>query len=124
MGKRLGEVYWAKSQKIDTFDTKKRRQYVVIKDNGKYVSVVKIRGFNENIRNEERLYELDIKKYPLAKRCGIDKKIYNQRVDNRKLLRLEDNEVFDKSLVFKLSSHDTHRAINHSCYNKQKKGKK
>ena len=43
--------------------------------------------------------------------------------DNRKLLRLEDKEVFDKSPSFKLSSHDTHKAINHTRNNKQKKGK-
>lgn len=123
MSKRLGEVYWANSQKIDKLDNKKRRQYAVMRDNGKYVSVSKIRGFNENIKNEERLFELDVKKYPLSKRSGIDKKIYSQRVDNRKLLRLEDKEVFDKSPSFKLSSHDTHKAINHTRNNKQKKGK-
>lgn len=122
MSKRLGEVYWANSTKIDKHDKKKRRQYAVIQDNGKYVKVSKIRGYNENVKNFERLFELDIKKYPLQKRSGIDKHIYSQRVDNRKLLQLEDFEVFDKKPHFKLSSHDTHKAIAHTRY--KKNGKK
>ncbi len=126
MTKRLGNVYWANSQKIDKTDNKKRRQYAVTKDNGKNVGVSKIRGFNNNKKNDDRLYELDRNKYPLSKRSGVDKKIYSQRADNKKFLRLEDSEVFDKKLAFKLSSHDTHRILNHtsSVKNKQKKGRK
>ena len=101
---------------------KKRRQYAVVHDNGKYVKVSKIRGYNENVKNFERLFELDIKKYPLQKRSGVDNYTYSQCVDNRKLLQLEDFEVFDKKTHFKLSSHDTHKAIAHSCY--KKNGKK
>ena len=126
LAKRLGNVYWANSQKIDKTDKKKRRQYAVTKDNGKNVGVSKIRGFNDNKKNDNRLYELDRNKYPLSKRSGIDKKIYSQRADNKKSLRLEDIEVFDKTPAFKLSSHDTHRVLKHtgSVKNKQKKGRK
>lgn len=127
MNKRPGNVYWANSQKIDKTDNKKRRQYAATKDNGKNVGVSKIRGFNDNVINNDRLYELDIKKYPLSKRSGIDKKIYSQRADNKKSLRLEDTEVFDKTPAFKLSSHDTHRVLTHTgsiTKRKQKKGRK
>lgn len=126
MAKRLGNVYWANSQKIDKTDKKKRRQYAVTKDNGKNVGVSKIRGFNDNKKNDNRLFELDRNKYPLSKRSGIDKKIYSQRADNKKSLRLEDIEVFDKTPAFKLSSHDTHRVLKHTglVKNKQKKGRK
>lgn len=121
MTKRLGEVYWANSQKIDKTDNKIRRQYAVTKDNGKNVGVSKIRGFNNNQRNNERLFELSTKKYPLSKRSGIDYKVYTRRTDNKKALQLSDSEVFDKKPVFKLSSHDTHKAVLHT---KNKKGRK
>lgn len=127
MTKRLGNVYWANSQKIDKTDNKKRRQYAVTKDNGKNVGVSKIRGFNNNEKNNDRLYELDRNKYPLSKRSGVDKKIYSLRVDIKSPLRLEDYEVFDKTPAFKLSSHDTHRVLTHTgsiTKRKQKKGRK
>lgn len=127
MSKRLGEVYWANSQKIDKMDNKKRRQYAVTKDNGRNVSVSKIRGFNDNPNNIKRLFELDMSKYPLSKRSGVDKKVYTKRADNNKMLRLEDFDVFDNSPSFKLSSHDTHRVLVHiESFNKksEKKGRK
>ena len=124
MNKKLGNVYWANSQKIDNSDWKRRRQYAVVRDNGKNVSVSKIRGFNGNKKNDERLYELSKDKYHLSKRSGVDKKVYSQRVDNHKSLRLEDNEVFDKKPSYKLSSHDIHRVLKHTGYFNNKKGRK
>lgn len=124
MNKRLGNVYWVNSQKIDRSDRKRRRRYAIVRDNGKNVGVSKIRGFNGNKKNDERLYELSKDKYPLSKRSGVDKKVYSQRVDNHKSLRLEDNEVFDKKPSYKLSSHDTHRVLKHTGYFNNKKGRK
>ena len=125
MKKRFGEVYWANSQRIDKTDLKTRRQYVVTKDNGTFVGVSKIRGFNNNDKNNERLFELNINKYPLKKRCGVDNKIYSRRSDNKKPLCLEDKDVFDNNYVFKLSSHDTHNILNHVNLDvKKKKGRK
>lgn len=112
--KRTGNVYWANSQKIDKTDHKKRRQYAVTKDNGKNVGVSKIRGFNDNKKNIDRLFELDMNKYSLSKRSGVDKKVYSKRADNNKLLRLEDNDIFDITPAFKLSSHDTHKVLRHT----------
>lgn len=124
MNKRLGNVYWVNSQKIDRSDRKRRRQYAIVRDNGKNVGVSKIRGFNGNKKNDERLFELSKDKYPLSKRSGVDKKVYSQRVDNHKSLRLEDNEVFDKKPSYKLNSHDTHRVLKHTGYFNNKKGRK
>ena len=126
LGKRLGQVFWANSQKIDKSDKKTRRQYAVMRDNGKNVGVSKIRGYNDNDKNKSRLYYLDRKKYPLSKESGIDKKIYSKRADNNKLLRLEDKDVFDSLPSFELSSHDTHRTMEHtgSIRRKNKKGRK
>lgn len=125
MARRLGNVYWVYSQKIDKTDQKKRRQYAVTKDNGINVGVSKIRGFNNNEKNKDRLFELNIDKYSLSKPCGVDKKVYTRRADN-KPLRLEDYEVFDKTPAFKLNSRDTHKMLVHTgqISNKRKKGRK
>lgn len=117
--KRTGEVYWANSRKIDKTDKKIRRQYAVVKDDGKNVKVSKVRGFNENVKNKERLMELDMNRYPLTKRSGIDKHVHTKKVTNENL-RLEDKEVFDSKPSFKLSSHDTHRLIKHTTNKKRK----
>lgn len=122
--KRTGNVYWANNRKIDPTDEKERRQYAVVRDNGKNVEVSKIRGFNDNEKNNERLYELDQKKYSLSKRSGVDKNVYYQRADNKKPLKLEDKQVFDNNSSFKLSSHDLHRVIKHTNADNRKRRKK
>ena len=122
--KRIGNVYWANNNKIDPMDKKTRRQYAIVKDNGKNVEVAKIRGYNDNEENNERLYLLNQEKYNLDKKCGIDKKIYHQRADNKKPLKLEDRQVFDNKPSFKLSSHDTHRVIKHTNADNKKRRKK
>ena len=119
MSKKTGYVYWANSRRIDGFDSKKRRQYAIIRDNGKYVKVSKIRGYNDNEKNKDRLYELDIKKYPLTKRSGVDRYVYSYRADNHKLLTLKDKQVFDVKPAFKFTSRDTRRILE---YTKNKKG--
>lgn len=111
MSKKTGYVYWANSRKIDKTDKKSRRQYAIIRDNGKYVKVSKIRGFNENDKNKKRLYILDMKKYPLTKPSGVDNYVYSRRSDNKKLLSLQDKQVFDEKPVFKLNSHDAHNVL-------------
>lgn len=112
--KRIGNVYWVNNDKIDPQDKKPRRQYAVVRDDGLFVKISKIRGYNDNEENDERLYELKQEKYPITKRCGVDRKVYYQRADNKKLLKLEDSQVFDSEPSFKLSSHDTHKVINHT----------
>lgn len=121
MAKKLGEVYWANSQKIDKTDSRKRRQYAILKDNGRNVAVSKIRGYNNNNKNLDRLYKLDEKKYPLSKPSGIDKKLYTRESTSNKLLRINDRNIFDSSPSFKLSSHDTHNAIRHTRTSTNKK---
>ena len=93
-------------------------------DNGKNIKVSKIRGFNENIKNEFRLYELDKKKYPLTKRSGVDSYVHTYRHNPKSKLKISDKQVFDNKPAFKLSSHDTHRAILNTKSNKRhKKGR-
>lgn len=121
--KRTGSVYWANSRLIDKTDEKKRRQYAVVRDDGKNVKVSKIRGFNENNLNKSRLYELDNKKYPLTKRSGVDRYVHSYKTTTKERLRLDDKEVFDLEPSFRLSSHDTHRVVKHTNSKKRKKKK-
>ncbi len=120
IAKKTGHVYWANSKKIDRDDKKERRQYVVVRDDEKFVSVSKIRGYNDNAKNADRLYKLDKTKYPLTKASGVDRKVYKKRSDNGRLLRLDDKSVFDSKSSFKLSSHDTYRVRKHTGVDKIK----
>lgn len=70
LGKRLGQVFWANSQKIDKSDKKTRRQYAVMRDNGINVGVSKIRGYNDNDKNKSRLYHLDRKNIHCQRKVG------------------------------------------------------
>jgi hypothetical protein len=58
--------------------------------------------------------KLIIKKYGLDKRTGIDFQVFNKNRMSKKPLRLDDKRVFpEEKERFKLSSHDTYRAIKH-----------
>lgn len=124
MSKKVGYVYYAKSQRIDSSDDKKRRNYVVVKDNGVYVGVSKIRGLNANSKNSERLYFLDKNKYSLSKESGVDKKVYTTKAKSKEKLSLSDSSVFDSNPSFKLSSKDTHGVLMHVNLRSGKKNKK
>lgn len=119
----MGNVYWANSKKIDKSDLKERKQYTVVKDNGSNVGVSKIRGFNDNSKNSERLFELDMKKYPLTKRSGVDNKVYTKGAE-KKRLRLEDKSIFEDTPSFKLPSKDTHKLLQHVILRTGKQHKK
>ena len=122
--KKVGYVYYANSKKIDNSDYRDRKRYVVVKDNGFFVGVAKIRGYSNNSANDSRLYLLDISKYPLNKKSGVDKKVYTTKAGKSKKLSLYDRSVFDKESDFKLSSKDTHRVLNHVKNRNGKKHKK
>ena len=70
---------------------------------------------------KDRFYALDIKKYPLTKRSGVDRYVYSYRADNHKLLTLKDKQVFDVKPAFKFTSRDTRRILE---YTKNKKGRR
>lgn len=120
--KHVGEVYFANSRQIDLSDYRKRRRYVVVKDNGENVGVSKIRGVNGN--NPERLYPLDKTKYPLTKECGVDNKVYTTKANAKEKLSLTDTTVFDKTPEFKLTSKDTHNVLQHVKLRTGRKHKK
>ena len=108
----VGKVYRGTTKYIDK-DTKPERNYVVVKDNGKFVSVSKLKSVKKD--NDEALFEIDFEKYGLAKRTGVDYQRFDKNRMSKKPLSLEDRKVFPEGQErFKLSSHDTYKAIRHT----------
>lgn len=115
----VGKVYRGETKYID-LETKKQRNYVVVRDNGKNVSVAKLKSFKNVI--DPSLYELNMKKYGFKKRTGVDFQRYSKNRMSNKPLSLTDKRVFPEGKErFKLSSHDTHRVVIHTQPRKKKK---
>ena len=109
---RVGEVHRGRTKYID-IEPKLERNYVVVRDNGKNVSVAKLKSIKKE--NDCALRELDQKKYGLSERTGVDFQVFRQNRMSKKPLVLEDKRVFPEDKPrFKLSSHDTHRVIVHT----------
>lgn len=115
----VGKVYRGETKYIDR-DTKKQRNYVVVRDNGRNVSVSKLKSIK--CENDPALYEIDHKKYGLSKRTDVDFQSFSKNRMSNKPLSLSDKRVFPEGRErFKLSSHDTHKAIVHTQIHKKKK---
>lgn len=123
----VGKVYRGRTKYIDK-ETKKERSYVVVLDDGKHVSVAKLKSikiFDENGRNADKaLVEINATRYGLEKRTGVDFQTFDKNRMSGKPLKLEDKDVFpeDKE-CFKLGSHDTHNALEHTGKVKKQKRK-
>ena len=125
-GESVGKVYRGKTKYIDP-ETKAERNYVVVVDDGKRVSVAKLKSikiFDENGRNADRaLVEINATRYGLEKRTGVDFQTFDQNRMSKKPLQLEDDDVFPEGKErFKLGSHDTHKVLVHT--NKVPRSKK
>ena len=109
---RTGNVYRGVTKYIDV-ETKKERDYVVVRDNGKNVSVAKLKSVKKE--KDPALFEIDSKKYGLSKRTGIDFQRFDKNRMSKQPLNLSDRRVFpEEKERFKLSSHDPHKAIIHT----------
>lgn len=114
----IGEVHRGKTKYIDK-ETKAERNYVVVVDDGKSVTVAKLKTikiFDENGRNADKaLVEINANRYGLEERTGVDFQKFDKNRMSGKSLTLEDKEVFPEGKErFKLGSHDMHRALNHT----------
>ena len=115
----IGKVYRGETKYIDP-ETKKQRNYVVVRDNGKAVSVAKLKSIKKE--RDSALMEIDYKKYGLKKRTGVDYQRFGKNRMSKGSLSLSDKRVFpEQKERFKLSSHDTHRAVIHTQPQKKKK---
>ena len=114
----IGKVYRGKTKYIDP-DEKPERYYVVVKDNGKHVSVAKLKSikkYDENGRNADRgLVEINYERYGLDKRTGVDFQRFSQNRMSKNPLELADRDVFPKGKEeFILGSHDLSRTLRHT----------
>lgn len=114
----LGKVFRGRTKYIDP-EIKRERNYVVVRDNGKFVSVAKIRSAKKlDDRGKDvnkKLYVLDQKKYPLSKPSGVDYQRYSKNRMSNKNLALSDRNVFpEEKERFSLSSHDTYCVVRHT----------
>ena len=100
-------------------ETKKERSYVVVLDDGKHVSVAKLKSikiFDENNRNADKaLVEINATRYGLEKRTGVDFERFSKNRMSGKPLKLDDKDVFPEGKEeFKLSSKDKHNVLVHT----------
>lgn len=115
---KIGTVWRGKTKFIDK-EPKAERNYVVVLDDGKKVSVAKLKSikiFDENGRNADKaLIEINANRYGLEKRTGVDFQRFSKNRMSGKDLKLSDKKVFPEQRErFKLGSHDISRAIRHT----------
>jgi hypothetical protein len=111
-----GKVYWGESKFIDT-DTKPRRRYVVVKDNGETVKVSKLsslKKFDKDGKNVDSNFA-EIKKYDgLTKRTGVLNRLFAKNKKTKEKLRIgKDNGVFDEKPIFELDDEDFEKVEKH-----------
>ena len=114
----IGKVFRGITKYIDT-ETKKERDYVVIKDNGKVIEVAKLKSikkFDTNGKNADKaLVEINHERYGLPNRTGVDFQRFRKNRMSNQQLTLDDKDVFpEQKERFKLGSHDLSRAIRHT----------
>jgi len=126
----VGNVYRGNTKYID-LETKQQRNYVVVADNGKHVSVAKLKSikiFTEDGKNADKaLIEINSSRYGLELRTGVDFQVFNKNRMSGKPLKLDDINVFpEENERFKLGSNDKHNVLVHTkrISNKPKKKKK
>lgn len=124
----VGKVYRGETKYIDK-ETKKQRNYVVVLDDGKHVSVAKLKSikiFDENGKNADKaLVEINATRYGLEKRTGVDFQRFSKNRMFEAPLRLNDKNVFPENKErFILSNRDRDKAIYHTGAKKRQKEKK
>lgn len=113
----VGKVYRGETKYIDR-EPKKQRDYVVVRERGKNVTVAKLKSikqFDEDGKNADpHLVEINHERYGLLKRTGVDSQRFNKNRMSGKPLELEDKDVFPEGKErFTLGSHDKARVIRH-----------
>lgn len=114
----VGKVYRGRTKYIDT-ETKLERNYVVVRDNGKNVSVSKLKSIkkydNLGKNSDKSLVEINSARYGLPKRTGVDFQKFAYNRFTKKKLDLSDKKVFPEGKErFKLGSHDLSRVLKHT----------
>lgn len=125
---RVGKVYRGETKYIDT-EPKKQRDYVVVRDTERCVTVSKlktIKKLDEHGKNADpALVEINHERYGLPNRTGVDFERFDTNRMSGKPLRVEDKNVFPEDQErFILSRKDTDKAVYHTGVKKRNKHKK
>lgn len=123
-----GKVVYGKTRFIER-DTKPRRRYVVVKDNGKNIKVVKTNSMkkdeNGNYITDKHKIEIDRNYRGLTERTLVDNKVFSKnRVTKEKFTLEKNNGVFDTKEEFILNDYDFDRVFNNASFRAGKKRKK
>ena len=93
----VGKVYRGRTKYIDR-EPKLERNYVVVFDDGKKISVSKLKSikiFDKDDKNADRaLIEINATRYGLEKRTGVDFQKFDRNLMSGKPLSLKDKDVF------------------------------
>lgn len=123
-----GKVFYGITRFIEP-DTKPRRRYIVVKDNGSSIKVVKTNSMKldklGNCINDKHKVEL-LGIYPkLKERTLADKKVFSKnRITKEKLNLQKDNGVFSSKEDFILDDNDFERVLNNAVFRSGKKHNK
>ena len=122
--KNVGKVFRGETKYIDR-EPKKQRNYVVVDENKRGVSVSKLKSikqFDENGKNADKaLVEINYERYGLPKRTGVEFQRFDKNRMSGKPLRVEDKKVFPEGKErFTLGSHDKARILRHTNQKKKK----
>ncbi|MCM1367560.1 MAG: hypothetical protein NC184_01950 [Roseburia sp.] len=115
---KVGKVYRGETKYIDV-EPKKQRDYVVVREKGKNVTVAKlktVKKFDANGKNADpALVEINHERYGLPNRTGVDFQRFDRNRISGKPLDIEDKTVFPEGKEqFTLGSNDTHNALVHT----------
>lgn len=124
----VGKVYRGETKYIDP-EPKKQRDYVVVRDSSRGVSVAKlktIKQFDENGKNADKaLVEINHDRYGLPNRTGVDFQRFDKNRMSGKPLDINDRDVFPEGKErFTLSNRDKDKAVYHTGAKKRNKSKK
>lgn len=126
--KNIGKVFRGETKYIDR-EPKKQRNYVVVDESKRGVSVSKLKSikqFDENSKNADKaLVEINYERYGLPKRTGVDFQRFDKNRMSGKPLRVEDKKVFPEGKErFTLSNRDRDKALFHTGAKKRNQDKK
>lgn len=124
----VGKVYRGETKYIDR-EPKKQRDYVVVRDTERGVTVSKLKTIkkldNDGKNADTALVEINHERYGLPNRTGVDYERFDKNRMSGKPLRIEDKDVFpEQQERFTLSNRDRDHALIHTGVKKPNRRKK
>ncbi|WP_251182178.1 hypothetical protein [Anaerocaecibacter muris] len=124
----VGKVYRGETKYIDR-EPKKQRDYVVVRDTERGVTVSKLKIIkkldNDGKNADTALVEINHERYGLPNRTGVDYERFDKNRMSGKPLRIEDKDVFpEQQERFTLSNRDRDHTLIHTGVKKPNRRKK